>query len=1152
MILFILSKTTFSSFGMSIALSSAWSAAIVMPLVLVAALLQGIAVAAEAPATITTRSAFAAPEVMDTTTTTTTTATSGGLASSSNNVHIWPTHNEVVFAAREVRRYHYLMSGGGKTLSSLATLHNTAPASALAKWLQHQQSSDGDATMSHGTKSNNLNEGLNTTAAATDIIVLCRCMDNVPNILGIPDPLKNFSASSSTSSSSSSSTAAAAASAAAFSNENKTLLAKGVHALRTVHLSPNLRVHLLTAPDTIGVLYAAYAFAEALGARFSLTGDVLPSPENCDPNDSIIPNLSILASPTFEKRGLQPFHDFASGPDWWTGDDYKHIFTQLTKMRMNFLGLHTYPYSNTLGTGKDEPTVWVGLKEDVTTNGSVTRAYPTSYANTHRAEWGMSAMNTSDMLFGASQVFDAQCYGSPVQKGKGDEAATACPFPNTEAESIAVFERTADMLGDAFRYAKKVGVLTAVGTETPLSTPPQQPSSLNPLRLYYSASRNDNFVTTTDCAECENEYVFQGVIGTLSSNATAMPLSPRPFSSSSSSFSSYSASSSAIPLSTCYSATKFDNMLVRGSDKSACPPGYGFVRLEGWAHANSTSASDVELEMFYNAARNDHLVVSNASQAAAAKAAGYVRSNSSNSLGLAFAPLPVPSTQDFYEGIFTRVMRATPVDLYWIWTPEGWEWGKMTSDNPTFKAAVNDLDAALRAHDAVNASFGLATCGWVLGPLPDRTIFDKVLSSRYAAISSIDMSVGNTPVDPAYAKVTRHPKWAIPWMEDDPGLTAPEIWVNRTLEHMEDAAKYGCDGLLGIHWRTGVTAPAISAMGQKSWNAALTSTEFWLDWAKAEFGNGANGGGSGGGGGSGVAARASSIFATALDSYKAPRPVNWIGGPGGMRADTGQCAAAASDYGFVDAFAALGPQVVGASERARFQYWNNTLVFFRALAQTECAWGVFANALKSAQSQPTPAARKSAAEAIALPSRVALVRNASVMITALLGATTNRGEQGTVRNVWAHSLIHALTETAVPLAQLLGTSKLPPDALPSSTYAGPVVVANPTPRTSVLKGEALTVEIFVVSDKPTAVLPTLNYRPMASATSHSSSSSSRGGAGGSTFTSLPMNAGMEGRGIWRGIVPPQADDWEYYVSIRNGNQVWPAGGASSPHTVVLM
>ena len=29
------------------------------------------------------------------------------------------------------------------------------------------------------------------------------------------------------------------------------------------------------------------------------------------------------ATPAFGTRGLQPFHDFASGPDWWNYQDYK-------------------------------------------------------------------------------------------------------------------------------------------------------------------------------------------------------------------------------------------------------------------------------------------------------------------------------------------------------------------------------------------------------------------------------------------------------------------------------------------------------------------------------------------------------------------------------------------------------------------------------------------------------------------------------------------------------------------------------------------------------------------------------------------------------------------------------------------------------------
>lgn len=41
----------------------------------------------------------------------------------------------------------------------------------------------------------------------------------------------------------------------------------------------------------------------------------------------------------------------------------------------------------------------------------------------------------------------------------------------------------------------------------------------------------------------------------------------------------------------------------------------------------------------------------------------------------------------------------------------------------------------------------------------------QVLPEEFAAITSIDMQVGNTPVDPSYMNITHHKKWAIPWME---------------------------------------------------------------------------------------------------------------------------------------------------------------------------------------------------------------------------------------------------------------------------------------------------------------------------------------------------------------------------------------------------
>lgn len=71
-------------------------------------------------------------------------------------------------------------------------------------------------------------------------------------------------------------------------------------------------------------------------------------------------------------------------------------------------------------------------------------------------------------------------------------------------------------------------------------------------------------------------------------------------------------------------------------------------------------------------------------------------------------------------------------------------------------------------------------------------------------------------MDPAYANITNHKKWAIPWMEDDPGLTGVQLWVNRTLMHANDAQIYGCDGLLGIHWRTHSIAPQVTAMARRA------------------------------------------------------------------------------------------------------------------------------------------------------------------------------------------------------------------------------------------------------------------------------------------------------------------------------------------------
>jgi hypothetical protein len=173
------------------------------------------------------------------------------------------------------------------------------------------------------------------------------------------------------------------------------------------------------------------------------------------------------------------------------------------------------------------------------------------------------------------------------------------------------------------------------------------------------------------------------------------------------------------------------------------------------------------------------------------------------------------AVKELYRGIFTRIRNTHPLDYYWLWTDENWTWSD--ASEAQVKAVVDDARAAIEAAREIQAPFSLATCGWVLGPPSDRTLFDRVLPKE-AAVSCINREVGKAPVDPMFARIRGRSKWAIPWLEDDPALTSPQLWVGRMRRDAADALAYGCDGLLGIHWRTRILSPNVSALAAAAWD----------------------------------------------------------------------------------------------------------------------------------------------------------------------------------------------------------------------------------------------------------------------------------------------------------------------------------------------
>jgi hypothetical protein len=748
--------------------------------------------------------------------------------------------------------------------------------------------------------------------------------------------------------------------------------------LKTVFRDGGGPVTLVMGGDPLGTLYAAYRLAEHLGVRFYLHGDVLPDRQT----SPAIPELDETGRPLFDRRGIQPFHDFPEGPDWWDLDAYRAILAQLSKLRMNFFGLHTYPQG---GVGP-EPAVWIGPPAEIGPAATVKASYPARHFTTANGTWGYRPTKTGAYLFGAAALFDRDDYGDDYMRGM-------TPWPATAADSNELFDRMGRLLGAAFGYAGRLGIKTCLGTETPLLIP---------------------------------DAVKQR---------------------------------------------------LRAAGKDPADPAV---------------------------------------------------------------------VQEVYEGMFRRIAQTHPLDYYWFWTPEGWTWEAVPERQ--VEATLADLRAAIAAARKVPAPPTLATCGWVLGPPQDPSRFDRFLP-KTMPMSCISRQVGNTPVEPGFAQVKGRPKWSIPWLEDDPGLILPQLWVGRMRRDAADSLAYGCTGLMGIHWRTRVLGPNVSALAhaawdQSGWNADfpkpvvagltaeppprskvssgpryLASGDFYADWARAEFGAEA-------------AAPIAALF-TRLDG-RLPRPADWVDGPGGIKPDTRPWEQVAPSYAFVDELAALGPRVQGSGNRERFDYWLATFRYLRAIARVNCTWGRFDAALVKIRAERDPAARKQLARQTALPLRRELVAQLAELHRHLLATVTTPGELGTVANWQQHLLWRLLDAPGKELSGMLA-APLPADAMPKADYDGPPRLIVPTVRSALEPGEPLRLTVLVLGGEPNEAA--LCWRPL----------------GPGPFARVPL--AHVARGVYSAVLPAAAvkGDFEYYLEAAVAGQklLWPATAPTINQSLVV-
>jgi hypothetical protein len=909
------------------------------------------------------------------------------------------------------------------------------------------------------------------------------------------------------------------------------------------------RVLWITGGSDVSALYGAYRFAEHLGVRFYLHGDLIPD-QRLD--EWSLPDLDERHEPLFDLRGIVPFHDFPEGPDWWNLDDYKAHLSQLVKLRMNFLGLHCYPE----GPVGPEPLVWIGLPDDVDAQGRVALAYPSRWASTRGGAWGYAAMKTSEFCAGASLLFAQNVYGPDATRGHR-------PMPTTPKGAIEVFERAGDLLSGAFAHARSLGVKVCIGTETPLTVPrpvrerlrqrqlaPHDPATVRMLyegvfkRIarrhpvdYYWLWTPEGWTWSGTTPE-----QVQATMDDLHLALQALDKVDQPF-----------------ELATCGwvlgppgNRRLFDEVLPKHVALSCINRDVGFTPVEPafatvsgraqwaipwleddpamiipqlWVGRLRRDAADA-LAYGCNGLMGIHwrTKVLSPNVAALARAA-WDQSPWNPDFGKPVEP-PEPLTTDVHIGGNTadyadnaiagteepRIYQTCRwnVDGYRIRVPDG-----------IYTVTLKFCEVHYRERG--KRVFGIKIQGRQV--VSDLDVFARVGANAALNLTFQNVAVENEELVIDFVRQVEYPFIAGIVIEEQ----TPDS-EQRRANGFERRINCG-GGALGEYESD--LPPINSVPGLRDRPRDLPAGDFYANWALSQFGP--------------QAAEALADLFTRLDGTAAesgprsanlPRPSDWKRGPGGIRIDRAPWSQRLGRYAFVDEMETLRPRVVGAGNLERFDYWLNTFRYLRAIGELACKRGRLDVIMERIDAEQDQQRRRAIAREQALPVRIELARLWERMMTHQLRVVSTPGEMGTIANLEQHVRRHNafLSAHDETLARVLG-DVLPDRVHPGLEYRGPARIIVPTVRSAVRERESLALKLIVLSRSHVRTVA-VRWRPM----------------GQGEFRAVA--AEHRGRCVYSAALPPaEGSGLEYYVMAvtdHDGELVWPATAPSLNQTVVVM
>jgi len=302
---------------------------------------------------------------------------------------------------------------------------------------------------------------------------------------------------------------------------------------------------------------------------------------------------------------------------------------------------------------------------------------------------------------------------------------------------------------------------------------------------------------------------------------------------------------------------------------------------------------------------------------------------------------------------------------------------------------------------------------------------------------------------------------------------------------------------------------------------SLACDDFYADWARANFGP-----------------RAGAAAGRLLASIDGKVPFSVAQGcpSGSLAAQVQPWEEVSKAYGFIEELAAFRSQVEGRGDLDRFDYWLNTFRHHRALAEIRCALGVFETAMKQAEAESSPAIRRQLALTHALPAYQKVLRLLGQVYGLLLATVNTPGGLAMVVNLESCATFWpiALDKPAARLTAALG-GPLPPDAIPPKRYQGVPRIIVPTVRTLLARGEGLRLKVIVLDNEPVQSA-VISWRPL--------------GAG--AFHTAPLKHAA--RSVYQAELPAPNDDFEYCIEATTAGGMkltWPATAPEINQTVLV-